>query len=129
MANLTRKQEHFCYEYLRLGNASAAYRLGHDAAKMSHVTINRKAKRLRDNPKIATRLEIAREKAAKKLDITLESLTAMLVKDRLLAREIRRPEVAIEAVAKIAELHGIGDAKSGKPNSVTDQPPGIPDIA
>jgi len=44
--NLTPKQETFCLEYLKTGNASEAYRIAYDAKDMKPATINRRAKDL-----------------------------------------------------------------------------------
>lgn len=56
MAKPTPKQEAFCLAYLKTGNASEAYRLSYNAGKMKPETVNRKAKELLDNGKIAARL-------------------------------------------------------------------------
>ncbi|MBO5029820.1 MAG: terminase small subunit [Muribaculaceae bacterium] len=62
---LTEKQEKFCQYYIDTGNASEAYRMSYDTSKMQPATINRSAIELRDNPKIAARLdEIRAERAA-----------------------------------------------------------------
>ena len=57
MSKLTQKQEGFCLSYISSGNASKAYRENYDCSKMKEATINRNAKALLDNNKIATRLE------------------------------------------------------------------------
>tara|TARA_R110002049_G_scaffold127881_4_gene285050 strand:- start:1849 stop:2412 length:564 start_codon:yes stop_codon:yes gene_type:complete len=57
MRSLTLKQENFCQEYLKLADASAAYRASYNASKMKHETVNRNAKALLDNNKIATRVD------------------------------------------------------------------------
>ena len=55
-AKLTPKQEAFCLAYLKCGNASEAYRLCYKAGNMKPESVNRTAKELLDNPKIAARL-------------------------------------------------------------------------
>ena len=60
---LTPKQERFCLEYLKCGNASEAYRLSYNAENMKPETVNRTAKELLDNPKIAARLAELNEDA------------------------------------------------------------------
>lgn len=72
MANLTPKQEKFCIEYLKSGNASEAYRLSYNAKKMSEQVINNEAKKLVDNHKIAVRLEELRKPVIQKTQLTLE---------------------------------------------------------
>ena len=56
-AGLTPKQEAFCLEYLKCGNASEAYRKTYDT-KGSEKTINEKASRLLNGGKIRARLEL-----------------------------------------------------------------------
>lgn len=53
---LTIKQEAFCERYIETGNASEAYRQAYDAGKMKPATVNRTAKSLVDDPKIAARV-------------------------------------------------------------------------
>lgn len=60
---LTPKQEKFCREYIKCGNASEAYRKVYNAEKMKPETINETACKLLKNPKITTRVqELDKEK-------------------------------------------------------------------
>lgn len=70
--NLTPKQEKFCLEYLKTGNASEAYRQSYDYKKMKPESVNRAAKQLLDNAKIATRIQELKKPAIKKAQMTLE---------------------------------------------------------
>jgi len=70
--NLTPKQETFCLEYLKTGNASEAYRIAYDAKDMKPATINRRAKDLIDNGKIKARLGELRKPAVKRAQMTLD---------------------------------------------------------
>ena len=54
--NLTPKQEQFCHEYLKTGNASEAYRAAYNTSKMKENTIWRSAKEVMDNHKVAARI-------------------------------------------------------------------------
>lgn len=65
--NLTPKQEAFVQAYLTTGNASEAYRQAYDAEGMKPETINRKAKELMDNGKIAARLSTLQEQLAERI--------------------------------------------------------------
>ena len=57
---LTEKQDRFCLEYVKNGgNATAAYRATY-ATSGTEATVNRAAKELTDNPKIAARLAALR---------------------------------------------------------------------
>ena len=69
---LTPKQEIFCLAYRKSGNASEAYRQAYDAGKMKPETINRTAKELLDNGKIAARLAELRAPAVETAQITLQ---------------------------------------------------------
>ena len=70
---LTPKQENFCLAYLETGNASEAYRRAYDADGMTPESVNRKAKEVIDNVKIAARLEELRAPVREKALLTLES--------------------------------------------------------
>jgi phage terminase small subunit len=70
---LTPKQENFCLAYLETGNASEAYRRAYDADGMTPESVNRKAKEVVDNVKIAARLEELRAPVREKALLTLES--------------------------------------------------------
>lgn len=105
---LTPKQEAFCRAYIENGgNASAAYRSAYDASGMVENTINIEAHRLLNHPKIAPRLEESRAKIAEKLDITVETLTRMLIEDRELARTNNDAGNAVKAVDALGRLHGL----------------------
>ena len=85
MSNLTIKQENFCLAYIETGNASEAYRRAYNAKKSKPETINRTAKELLDNPKIAARVTELKNRIAKKVEISqervLEELSAMAFYD------------------------------------------------
>lgn len=57
MSDLTPKQEKFCLEYLKTGNASEAYRSAYEAQDMKPETIWRNAHELVNNNKVAARLK------------------------------------------------------------------------
>ena len=54
---LTIKQETFCYEYVKDGNATRAYRVAYNAENMLEATINTRACKLVKEYKISTRLD------------------------------------------------------------------------
>lgn len=55
--DLTPKQETFCQEYIKCGNASEAYRQAYNTINMKPESINRKASELLDNGKITARIK------------------------------------------------------------------------
>jgi phage terminase small subunit len=69
---LTAKQEAFCLAYIETGNASEAYRRCYETVNTKPETVNRNAKVLLDNDKIATRLEELRRPAVEAAQVTLE---------------------------------------------------------
>lgn len=76
---LTIKQENFCQAYiLEKGNASEAYRQAYDAENMKPATINRKAKELMDNGKIAARIGELRAHHMKRHEITVDRVVQEL---------------------------------------------------
>lgn len=70
--SLTPKQERFCHEYLKTGNASEAYRISYNAKKMKPESVNRKAKELLDNGKIASRVAALARVTAANAGLTIE---------------------------------------------------------
>lgn len=70
---LTPKQEKFCLEYLKTGNASEAYRRAYDASKSKPESVNRLAKAMLDNVKIASRIDELKKPAVQEAMFTFES--------------------------------------------------------
>ena len=104
---LTQKQEHFCLTYFECGNASQAYRQSYDASRMKSETVNREAKKLMDNPKIATRLEELRAPVTKAVRITLESHLNMLATLRDEARNLGQVAAAVNAESLRGKASGL----------------------
>lgn len=61
---LTPKQEKFCRNYVEIGNASEAYRLAYNCAKMKPKTVWDCASKLLQNPVVTQRVEELREEYA-----------------------------------------------------------------
>ncbi len=104
---LTPKQEKFCQVYIETGNASEAYRQSYNTAKMKPETVNRTAKQLLDNSKIAARLDELREEHAKRHEITVDTLVAELEEARKLAFETDKAAAAVQATMGKAKLLGL----------------------
>ena len=68
---LTPKQEKFCREYIKTGNASEAYRLAYDAKNMAAITINKRASELLANSDIAGRIAEINQKAVEQCAMTI----------------------------------------------------------
>ena len=97
MKRLTQKQENFCLAYIETGNASEAYRRVYNAKGMKPETVNRNAKALLDNNKIATRLEELRKPVTESAQITLAQHLSTLEELRELAKEEGKYGPAIQA--------------------------------
>lgn len=87
---LSPKQEMFCFEYVRTGNATEAYKSSYNAEKMGYATIRVKASQLlaRDNIRITVdRLrEEAIAPAKKRLSISKEWVLEQLVENVSMAK-------------------------------------------
>lgn len=104
---LTPKQEKFCQKYIELGNASEAYRQSYDAEKSKPETINRKAKELLDNGKIAARVKELQNELKEKHDITLDFITNGLKKAIDMA-ELKQDVTNLRGGhMDLAKLHGL----------------------
>ncbi|WP_286293649.1 terminase small subunit [Methylomarinovum tepidoasis] len=58
---LTPKQERFCLEYVKTGNASEAYRCAYDADRMKPEAVHVAACRLLEKAKVALRIDELRQ--------------------------------------------------------------------
>ena len=109
---LTPKQEAFCLAYLETGNASEAYRRSYSAENMKPESINRKAKDVIDNVKIAARIEALRKPALKRAQMTLEGHLADLQMLRDKALEADQFSAAISAEIARGKASGVHVEKS-----------------
>ena len=104
---LTPKQENFCLAYLETGNASEAYRRVYNASAMNENSINRKAKELLDNVKIAARLAELREPILKRHATTVDDLIRELEEARQLALSMAASAPAVSATMGKARILGM----------------------
>lgn len=66
MSKLTQKQETFCLEYLKDGNATRAYKIAYNCSKTKESSINVNASKLLKDTKIIQRLDSLKEKIINK---------------------------------------------------------------
>lgn len=106
---LTIKQEAFCQAYIETGNASEAYRTAYAADKMKPETVNRNAKSLLDNNKIATRVAELHGEIKQRHNVTVDSLIAELEEARQAALTAETPQssAAVAATMGKAKLTGL----------------------
>ena len=109
MTKLTLKQEAFCQAYIETGNASEAYRTAYAADKMKTESVNRKAKELLDNGKIAARIAELQGEIKKRHNVTVDSLLNELEEARQAALGAETPQssAAVAATMGKAKLTGL----------------------
>tara|TARA_Y100001973_G_C5152612_1_gene308949 strand:+ start:744 stop:1229 length:486 start_codon:yes stop_codon:yes gene_type:complete len=107
--NLTIKQEKFCRSFVGQaeGNASEAYRSAYNAENMIPATVNRKAKELMDNGKIAARIESIKAEYAAQESITVEEITGALRRAMEGAAAAGQWSAASQAALGLAKLGGL----------------------
>ena len=76
---LTLKQEKFCLEYIKIENATEAYRRVYSYKNMKEATINRNAHKLLKNNKIETRLAELMAPVYKKTELTAEYIVNNII--------------------------------------------------
>ncbi|SRR6266404_1011053 len=116
---LTPKQEAFCIAYIETGNASEAYRRAYDAGKMKPETINRNAKVLVDNNKIAARLTEIRKPSLEMAQVTLAEHLRDLKRLRDLAEASEKYGPAVAAEMARGKVSGLYVEKVEHSGSVT----------
>lgn len=77
---LTEKQERFCRHYLDTdGNASEAYRMAYDTAKMQPSTVHYSAWELMNNPKVTQRIDELRAERREATEEQRKEIEARLI--------------------------------------------------
>lgn len=129
---ITIKQERFVQEYLKVGNASEAYRTAYNAEKMLPATVNRKAVELLNNGKITAMIDELRTKIENEAiaDATVRRIfwtkvmkdEQVAMKDRLRASELLGKAdgdfvVRVEQEAKVEYSSCLDDFYEGRPQS------------
>ncbi|MGZ9568227.1 terminase small subunit [Alcaligenes nematophilus] len=106
---LTPKQEAFALAYVEAGNASEAYRRAYNAGKMKPETVNRTAKELLDNRKIAARVAELQAEHVERHKLTVDDLLAELEQARqaALTAETAQSSAAVAATMGKAKLLGL----------------------
>lgn len=80
---LTKKQEIFCIEHVKGGNASAAYRLAYNTENMTNESIKVKASELLKNGNVTVTIDVLKKRAKKiildKFDYDIKKLFKKLI--------------------------------------------------
>lgn len=124
---LTPKQETFCQEYIKCGNASQAYRIAYNCENMKSETINECASKLLKDHNITTRVkELDEQKLnnniadAQEIQETLtkllrgqevEQVPMMSDTGLVMAEKIVTPKDRIKAGETLAKMRGYFDLK------------------
>ena len=104
---LTPKQENFCIEYLKTGNASEAYRQAYGVRNVKPETVNRLGKKLIDNVKIMSRVDELRKPAVIAAQITLTKHLTDLEDLRDLAKKEGKYSAAVSAEIARGKASGL----------------------
>lgn len=124
-SGLTMKQENFCHAYVETGNASEAYRRAYNAGAMTPATITNNAHVLLKRNDVSMRIEAIKAVLAKRVLVTVETLTEELDAALKLAVELKQPAAAITATMGKAKLHGfmVDKVESRQTQFVVEAPP------
>ncbi len=125
MSDLTHQQQLFCQKYIECkGNASEAYRQSYDCEESSDNTIKTEAYKLLQNPYLTHTIEVLQAEAAKRNEVTVDSLTAEYEQVRVLALEAAEYNPVIAAINGKAKIHGFDKASlalTGKDGGILEQ--------
>lgn len=105
---LTEKQEKFCHEFIKCGNASEAYRNSYNAGKMKPESVHRKAHEVLENGKVSARVESMRAAVSKKRMLGLEDLLDELEQARSLALAQETPQTSAAVAASMGKAKMLG---------------------
>lgn len=104
---LTEKKAAFARAYVETGNASKAYRMSYDAAKMSATTIKKRASELLRDRDVAGTIADLKQDLQERHVITADSLAGELEEARRLAIKEANPAAAVSATMGKARLFGL----------------------
>ena len=107
---LTAREEAFCQAYASGLTALEAYKKSYRAKSTNVRTLTRSSQKVATKEHIKARIAELREKVTEKTLITVESLTAMLLEDRLDAKRHKQTAAAVSALQAVAKLHGYDKA-------------------
>ncbi|RWG82877.1 MAG: Terminase small subunit [Mesorhizobium sp.] len=99
------RHENFVQNIIEGMPASRAYILAGYQARGNAAEVN--AARLLRNAQVASRIAELRARQARRLDITVESVTRMLIEDRAAALAAKQMGAAVAASMNLAKLHGL----------------------
>jgi phage terminase small subunit len=105
---LTPQQEAFAREYVRLGNASRAYRAAYKLKPdIKPETVWESASRTLANHKVRARVDEIRAKAVDEMIVDRNRVTLGLITAHNLALENEQPAAAVSAMMGVAKVNGL----------------------
>ena len=108
---MTPKQEKFCHVYIETSNATEAYRQAYNCENMKPESINRTAKKMMDNVKIASRIAELQSEHKERHNVTVDSIIDELQESRKMAIELQNPSAATQATMGKAKVTGLLEDK------------------
>nr|DAU01340.1 MAG TPA: Terminase small subunit [Caudoviricetes sp.] len=127
MKKLTPKQEKFCQEFIKCGNASKSYRIAYNTSNMKPETINRTSFDLMQDPNITARIKSLNEEIKNKSIADAEEIQMLMTKllrgeeveevpmmsddGVVMARKKVTPKDRIKAGETLAKMRGYFDIK------------------
>lgn len=118
--NITSKQEAFANEFVRIGNASEAYRVCYDVGeKTLDKTVWEAACRLLADGKVNARVKELQQLVQNITLVTVNSITEKLEKAYELAEDEKQSNGMIAAANSQAKLHGLLVEKTENKNDDT----------
>ena len=108
---LTKKREIFCKEYVKLDDASAAYRIAYSTSKMKDKTVNEAASRLLKDSKVSARVGELQKIAADIADREFKTDSTELLRHLTILRKSRIDQYVdfVDIVVPIITLDDNGE--------------------
>ena len=100
----TQKKENFCMAYIRIGDASAAYREAYNTKRMKPQVVWSRASELLNNGEVTGRLNELRAPALEKANVTVEWIVGNLVE--IVERSMQRAPVEDASGVQIKDDSG-----------------------
>ena len=125
---LTVKQEKFCQEYVKNGNASESYRNAYSTVKMKDKTINEKASRMLKEDKISTRVKELKDNLSEEHEITKNEIVKelhLLITTKVTKKSVVRNQDKLKAIEIASKMFGLNEPT--KSEAVVSETTKLPD--
>ena len=119
-ADANDRQKHFARVYIETQNAAEAFRQAYNDSLPSAETA-RKAKKVKESVGVQAEIRRLRAEIDRKFMVSIADLTKELDENRLLARELGKPEAMNAATMGKAKLHGLITDKRETKHGMADE--------